>query len=160
MFLHLIQGNTWMCGLISLYAMLLTWFFTRQSYYEHREKCGRLLACIAKGSTEPPTISSLKSPSGSHTSDPQEILNTFCSYYIIGILNSTYWGALNHHTLVYSDIDWKYIDRVQHLLCCYWVISSFQLAKSPGSDGLPIDFYKEYAEFVAPSLLKVYLTAF
>lgn len=34
-------------------------------------------------------------------------------------------------------------------------ISSFQPAKSPGSDGLPIEFYKEYAEFLA-----IYLVAF
>lgn len=50
-------------------------------YNEHGEKCGKLLACIARGSTDRPTISSLESPSGSHISDQHEILNTFSSYY-------------------------------------------------------------------------------
>lgn len=56
-------------------------FFSTQSYFEHGEKCGKLLASIARGSTEPPVISSLESPVGLCTSVPHEILDIFCCYY-------------------------------------------------------------------------------
>lgn len=39
-------------------------------------------------------------------------------------------------------------------------ISSFQPVKSPGSDGFPIEFYREYADLLVPRLLDVYLRAF
>lgn len=142
-------------------------FFSKQSYYEHGDKCGRLLAAIARGSTDPPVISSLESPSGAVTSDPCEILNIFCAFYqdlysthtevnIIDI--EAYLSSIPLPTL--SAADRESLDSpitVQEILDS---ISSFQPAKSPGSDGLPIEFYKEYSELLAPRLLAVYLHAF
>lgn len=69
-------------------------------------------------------------------------------------------SILDHHTLAYFDTDQEYLDSpitVEEVLDS---ISSFLPAKPPGSDGLPIDLYKEYVSFLAPRLLDVYITAF
>lgn len=125
------------------------------------------MGCIARGSVEPPTISSIQSTSGSHTTDPQEVLNSFPSYYqelysthttvsasdIVSYLSTLTLPAL-------SDTEQDYLEgpiTVQEVLES---ISSFQPAKSPGSAGLPIELYREYTDFLAPKLLEVYLAAF
>lgn len=35
-------------------------------------------------------------------------------------------------------------------------IASFARSKSPGSDGLPIEFYSQYSEVITPKLLALY----
>lgn len=40
------------------------------------------------------------------------------------------------------------------------VISSMKNGKSPGADGLPVEYYKEFAEVVAPILNEVYQEMF
>lgn len=122
---------------------------------------------VARGSAAPPIISSIQSQTGSPNSDPQDILNTFSTSY--QELYSSHSTATTQDIESYlatiplpclSDTDRDYLDCPITLQEVIDSISSFHPAKSPGGDGLPVEFYKEYAEFLAPRLLEVYCAAF
>lgn len=136
---------------------------SRGSVYEHGDKAGRLLAHQLKARLASNQITQIRDVSGSLTSDPEKINDTFRLYY-----SNLYASespndenklhdffdkltlpevTLNDNQLLEAPLS---ITEIKQAIC------SMHSGKSPGPDGYPVEFFKQFSDLLAPLLLDMF----
>lgn len=137
----------------------------KQMFFEQGDRNGRLLAMLAQPDYPPTVIPNVVSASGASVSLLPDILEVFRQYY-----SSLYTSVLP------SDFQPKDLASWLDPLALGWLsdkerkslvgpitpeevlraIESFPQGKSPGPDGLLIEFYKTHGNILAPKLAQLY----
>lgn len=142
-------------------------FFAKQKYFEQGERAGKLLAFLARNEDKPPVVIALHSPEGQKITDPPVVSSKFREFFMdlynsrtqegpddmISFLEGVAFPQLTpeQRELLEAPLTKEEIDAA---------IASFAKSKSPGSDGLPIEFYSHYNEIITPKLLTLYNVMF
>lgn len=141
-------------------------FKSRQKFYEHGERAGKLLAHQIKQSMSANTISEICKTSGEKTSDPKTINDQFKMFYSNLYTSDPVDEKKIAETLDRLPIpqisvnDRTEIDREITISEIVEVIKSMQSNKAPGPDGFPIELYKMFIDKLAPILKDVYQEIF
>lgn len=139
---------------------------TRSSYFEHGDKASSLLAhqlCKIASSNQIPKI---RSDSGILT-NPLQINSVFKEF-----LMSLYSSELSTDSssfdeffsnLVMPSIEQSSSEKLDQPITIeklYVAVSSLQSGKSPGPDGYPVEFYKQFWQKLSPLLLDMFNESF
>ena len=116
---------------------------TKQKFYEHGEKAGRILAHQLRQSTSNSHITEINIGPGVTTSDPNLINNQFKKYY------SNLYLTLN------PDIQFS-LDQPLITNEIQAAINSSQSGRTPGPDRFPIEYYKAFSSRLVPLLQSMY----
>lgn len=139
----------------------------KQSFYEHGEKPGKLLAWQIKKLDTEKAINSIQMLNGEITSNPLEINNAFVSFY-----KDLYKSESAHFTEdqarflndlqfpLISEEDKNYLDSTFEESEVMESISKLKNGKSAGPDGLPIDIYKLFKNKLVGPLKEMYAESF
>lgn len=140
----------------------------RTNFYEGGEKTGKILARQVKGKDSSSIIPAIKQGDKLVTS-ATDINKTFQHYYE-KLYTSTVPCNDNQRErdLFFSNIDMPKLetDQAEKLESPITegeirkAVSLMNTGKSPGNDGFPAEYYKEYIDILAPVLVKVYQEAF
>lgn len=137
-----------------------------QTFYEQGDKSGKLLAWQIKQLEKQTPITNIIS-NKKVIVDPSEINNIFKQYYkdlydagdevdsqrLGEFLDDLVMPHVSGEHKQMMDLEITK-DDIEH------AINSMQSGKSPGPDGLPIDFYKAFKERLSTPLLEMFLEAF
>lgn len=142
-------------------------FFHRQRSFEHGERAGKLLAYLIHSEDRPPVVISLRSSSGAIETEPHRVTDIFKKFFHKLYTTTaspdttpieTFLGELTIPQLSAEQVEELEapltIDKVSGAL------AEFPASKSPGSDGLPAEFYSTYSEVLIPRLLQLYEAIF
>uniref|UniRef100_A0A803J2H9 Reverse transcriptase domain-containing protein n=1 Tax=Xenopus tropicalis TaxID=8364 RepID=A0A803J2H9_XENTR len=133
------------------------------TWYEKGDKCGKLLAILAREPTHITSIPRLISSRGQEVLRQDQITAEFAHYY-----STLYDSKINYppETLTQylsetpiptlSQVEAEVLNREINLEEVTKAIDSFPNGKSPGPDGLPIEWYKTNKDIVAPQLCNLY----
>ena len=138
-------------------------FKSRQKFYEHGEKAGKLLAHQIRQSSATSAIPEINTSTGERTTNPIEVNKQFKQYYealytsestadpssIQAFLDGLTIPEITPEARVQID---KHISTGDVLQA----IKSMQSGKAPGPDGFSIEIYKEFADKMAPILSQLY----
>lgn len=140
---------------------------SRGMVYEHGDKAGRLLARQLKARTASNQITQITDESGSITSDPDNINNTFRSFFsqLYASESLTDENQLNNFfdrldLPKMSPEDNLRLDAALALSEIKEAIQSMNSGKSPGPDGYRVEFYKKFSDQLAPLLLEMFNHSF
>ena len=141
-------------------------FQCRQKYYEQGEAARRFLAQRVKQQFNRTLITSVENENGTLVTNRGEINESFKTFYqklytsqggmeqeeIDRFLSQVDLPTLSEEKLkeIGGDIT---LEEVQQ------AIRKISSGKAPGNDGLPIDFYKEFIDLLAPRLVTVFQDA-
>uniref|UniRef100_A0A8P4G9K3 Reverse transcriptase domain-containing protein n=1 Tax=Dicentrarchus labrax TaxID=13489 RepID=A0A8P4G9K3_DICLA len=136
---------------------------TKQKFYEHGEKAGRMLAHQLRQSTSNSQIPEINIAPGVTTSDPNLINCQFKKYYSNLYLSDadtnpakiqSFLDSLDAPTLnpdIQSSLDQPFTaNEIQT------AINSMQSGRTPGPDGYPIEYYKTFSSRLVPLLKSMY----
>lgn len=140
---------------------------SRHKTYEYGEKTGKILAHQLRQENASRTITAINNEMGVKLTDPLEINQCFHRYY--SRLYTT--ESSNDETLFdsfFSSLNTPIIDEetATNLESPFskeefiTATRSMQNGKSPGPDGYPSEFFKKFANELAPILLSVYEESF
>ncbi len=135
---------------------------SKQRFYELGEKAHKVLAWQLKTEESKRTINAIEKPSKVITYNPTEINEAFKKYYM-DLYTSQSHGDLSKMESFLSSIDLPYLSEEDReslekpfssteLLD---TIKSLPVNKSPGEDGFPSEFYKEFQDLLIPLLMEV-----
>ena len=130
---------------------------SKERHMEEGEKCTRYFFKKIINSGE--GIFKLKKTNGEQTNSDKEIMEEIEGFYRdLYSEKQTENEAKNN---IISNIDLKigesaFLTRDFNLLELHKCLSSFKGGKSPGEDGLPLEFYLTFWDILAPDLLKVF----
>ena len=136
---------------------------SRHGCYEHGEKIGRVLAHQLRQRTANQIIPAINEKQGLKTTDSLKINSCFQNFY-----QSLYTSDLSTTPSATEDflsslrvpsMDPNIADTLEKDLSTLEIISairSMQSGKSPGPDGYPTDFFKEFSDQLPPLLLSVF----
>lgn len=140
--------------------------FTQQKYFEFGEKPHKLLARQLRKIESDRTITQVKSEHGDLLVSYKDINQRFQQFYeeLYSSRTSADNSVINNFldgcdlpTLEQQDQDFLNADlsisEIQE------TIKSTKNNKTPGPDGLPNEFYKEFSDLLSPYLLKMYTQA-
>lgn len=128
-----------------------------QRVFEFGDKNGKLLAWLARGQHTVTRIGKLRDLNGCPLIAPEDISARFLEFY-----RALYSSRATYHTselLHYLDNiplpslearKCEELDRDISLEEVQEALGSMQSGKAPGPDGIPIEFYSVYQEFLAP----------
>ena len=105
-------------------------FRSKCQWYENGKKKSNLFLSLEKTIIQKKNMIKLQKDDGTITTDPKEILNMQSAFYS------------NLYTSKYSDIFAGYGDIIT-IEECYKTLKTFKNKKSPGYDGLTIEFYRK-----------------
>uniref|UniRef100_A0A8C5MTA5 Reverse transcriptase domain-containing protein n=1 Tax=Leptobrachium leishanense TaxID=445787 RepID=A0A8C5MTA5_9ANUR len=141
---------------------------TRRVYYEHGNKCGRLLARALKAHREKLYISKLRNPQGKPVTLPQDMLSLLREHF------TELYNLPTDHRPSSSDSICKFVDMHTHTkltplmreaLDSPLTVEELQNAvkltptgKTPGPDGLSLRYYKTFLPTLAPAWLQAFNT--
>lgn len=138
-----------------------------QAFYEHGEKPGKLLAWQTKQLETRRTVTSVINDSSETITDPSGINNTLWIYYE-NIYKSqtefdpqaqkTFMDRLNIPTFPQEFAEQLEADLTQEEIST--AIDDMKVGKTPGPDGIPVDFYNVFKYKLLQSLLEIFLEAF
>lgn len=144
------------------YAM----FRLKTRFYESGEKTGRLLARQLMEQNSAHIIPAVRA-GGSLITSSKGINDVFRDFYenlyrSSGIMNESsakeFFSGINLRTLSSDQVALLDAPITQEEVKI--AISSMNKGKSPGSDGLPVEYYKEYTDIITPILTAVFEEAF
>ena len=138
---------------------------TKQRFFEHGDKAGKLLAYQARAAAASRLIPRIQAQTGDVTTDPLGISNIFSDFY-----SKLYSSELSPH-------DWDNPNPLDFLVFpqaedstglgapitiseVKEAIDSLQSNKSPGPDGYSTEFYKTFSMTLAPVLVRLFNDAF
>lgn len=148
---------------------LTTWkaekniFKSRQVYYEHGDKAGRLLALQLKQQSSEQTISGIEIGADSISRNPRVINDQFKQFYStlyqseVGSNSSEIYSFLDSLDLPKLSPDAQ--SSLEQPLSLEEIASAIKLSqtgRAPGPDGFPMEFYKEFSAKLTPILKSVY----
>uniref|UniRef100_A0A3B5R0Z3 Reverse transcriptase domain-containing protein n=1 Tax=Xiphophorus maculatus TaxID=8083 RepID=A0A3B5R0Z3_XIPMA len=142
-------------------AKNLMW--TKQAFYDQGEKAGKLLAWRIKQMQAERTINSIKSKLDILTTDPSEINENFREFYK-NLYKSEYSGNKDTQAAFLNQLKFKTLleeekttlDSPLTIEDLSEAIDSMNSGKTPGPDGLPIEFYKTFKNKLILPLLNMY----
>uniref|UniRef100_A0A6I8T0L1 Reverse transcriptase domain-containing protein n=1 Tax=Xenopus tropicalis TaxID=8364 RepID=A0A6I8T0L1_XENTR len=132
------------------------------AWYDKGDKNGKLLALLAKGDVPRTVIRSVRDGTNELT-DPEQMTEHFRQYF-----KRTYQVPLDNSvqglTEYLNDIEFPEVplDLVRQLDKDITVdevkeaIKAFPSGKTPGPDGIPIEWYKKYADFLSPKMVELF----
>lgn len=135
---------------------------TKQRYYELGEKAHKVLSWQLKKEESLKTINQIENEQGFITQNPKEINETFKNFYV-NLYKSESPEDLSTIDTFLSNIDLPKLNQEdQRDLDLPFTskeiekaLSSLQSNKSPGEDGFPPEFYKEFKDLLMPLLMDV-----
>lgn len=134
--------------------------------FEFGDKCGRLLAFLARPEFSPISIARIKNGLGVVVEESQEILQAFELFYADLYQSQGVPGRedmenyLSTVTLpVLERGDSEHLDRAITVEEIEGALKTFANHKSPGLDGFPVEWYRLYAPSLLSRLLKVFNTS-
>lgn len=141
-------------------------FRLRTRFYEGGEKTGKLLSRQLKQQNAANIIPAIKKGDNmvSTTKEINSVFQTFYEQLYTAPCNADeekvnqFFASMNLPTLDASQT--KALDQPITEEEVRNAISSMKLGKSPGSDGLPIEYYKKFVDTLAPILTDVIAEAF
>lgn len=124
-----------------------------QRIFEQGERSGKLLAWLSREQQGGMCIPHIQGPDGCLTYDSDEINDSFASFYR-NLYGSKVTYTRDELTDYLEPIDFpvltvKYRDNLDAPITTdelLKALKSLQSGKSPGPDGIPVEFYKQYAE--------------
>lgn len=152
---------------------LMTWraerniFKSRQVYYEHGDKAGRLLALQLKQRSAERVISGIEIGADSISHDPRVINDQFKYFYStlyqseVGSNSSEIYSFLDSLDLPKLSPDAQ--SPLEQPLSIEEITNAIKLSqtgRAPGPDGFPMEFYKEFSSKLTPILESVYAESF
>lgn len=142
-------------------------FKSKQKFYEHGEKAGKLLAHQIRQSAAVSTIPEIQTELGEKTTNPNTINDEFKQFYM-NLYRSeppddpsvitTLLEGLTIPTITPEDS--LQIDRLITTNKVIQAIKSMQSGKAGGPDGFSVEIYKEFADKLAPILSQLYQEIF
>ncbi len=136
---------------------------SRDMFYESGDRAGHLLAQQLKSRNASNQIAQIRNNTGMITSDPGEINDTFREFYSqLYTSESPDDGA--HLSQFFAKLDMPKIsleDQQSHdsplqLSEITAAIRSMHNGKSPGPDGFPVEFHKNFLDKLAPLMLDMF----
>ena len=142
-------------------------FFAKQKLFEHGEKAGKLLAYMVHSEDRPPVVISLHGPEGQCITDPSAVSSEFKEFFakLYTSLSPADDGPMQSffETITLPSLTVEQTTLLEAPLTSKEIteaIASFARSKTPGSDGLPIEFYSQYSQILSPKLLQLYNSMF
>lgn len=138
-------------------------FKSKQVYYEHSDRAGRLLAHQLRQKTANTTIPEIRIAPDKTTTHPQDINDQFKDYY-----TGIYTPEANLDSreiqefldkLEIPQINQEAQTSIDAPISCQEImqaISSLQSGKAAGPDGISVEFYKAFSNKLAPILSRLY----
>ncbi|XP_073480018.1 uncharacterized protein [Aquarana catesbeiana] len=109
----------------------------------------------------------LKSASGSTITDPDQVAEEFRTFY------SDLYSSTTHYsqdelitflqTITFPTLTSSQVEQLEAPItteCIAEALAQLPASKAPGSDGLPLEFYKQFSETLIPKLCKLYTHIF
>lgn len=139
---------------------------SKQTFYEHGERAGKLLSHQIKQSIAANTISEISKASGDKSADPYIINDEFKQFYcdlyssepVDNIKLTEFLDGIPFPQIPSEDR--LQINKEISINEVVQAIKSMQSSKAPGPDGFIIEFYKSFVDKLAPILKSVYQEAF
>lgn len=136
-------------------------FFSKLAFYEEGEHTGRLLAKIYRAQQASPSIDALRAPDGKTTNSPDNIMAIHKSFYLDLYRSRQVYTEITLldylegiELPVLSETDYQLLDAP--LAELQSATAMFPNSKAPGEDGIPIEVYRNYGEYLLPRLLEVF----
>ena len=132
---------------------------SRARWYESGEKCNKYFFILSKRSYNKKHLTKLKSAEGSSTEDPKVILSEIRNFY------RQLYASHCHSTARFSNFfncqSLPQLDNVKQSLCegpiteaeCLSALKMFQRSKTPGTDGLSVEFYPCFWDEISSPLI-------
>ena len=141
---------------------------SRARWYEFGEKKSKYFYNIEERSHKKKNITSLKKPNGTTTHCSKEILEEEAKFLSKLYETSNSNPNLEHFEFFFESDDLKHLERGESDSCeglltieeCTKVLSSFSNNKTPGSDGLTIEFYRFFWDILAALVVGSFNYAF
>ncbi len=133
----------------------------RQNYYDQGEKAGKLLAWRIKQKQSERTINSIEDNCGSITVDPVKINDTFKCFFET-LYSSEYAGNMQKEFLdslsipTISEETKRSLDMDITEEEITEAIDSLTAGRTPGPDGLNVDFYKKFKRKLSRPILDMF----
>ena len=132
---------------------------SRASWYEKGEKNNKYFLNLERNNKRKSTIRKVESADGNVTTNPKKIMDELYSFY------SDLYSETNQSEINQSCPFLDFIPRLSpemKQLCegelsvaeCYNILSTFQNNKTPGNDGLTIEFYRSFWPVLGEMLVK------
>lgn len=139
----------------------------KQTFYDQGEKTGKVLAWQIKKKQMERAVDSIEESDGNIIVDPQEINNSFRSYYMKLYNSECTSGSEIQKTfldnLVLPSIPEEHKDEIGKDISLQEVVEAIDLmkaGKAAGPDGLPIDIYKKFKDKLVRPMLDMLVEAF
>ena len=135
---------------------------TKQKYYELGEKAHKILSWQLRTEESSRTINAIQTETGAISHNPTEINDAFKQFYtnlytsespedlskIDEFLSAIELPKLGHEDQKNLDLPFTQ-KEIEKALC------SLQPNKSPGEDGFPPEFYREFKDLLTPLIMDV-----
>ena len=132
---------------------------SRASWYEKGEKNNKYFLNLERNNKRKSTIRKVEFADGNVTTNPKKIMDELYSFY------SDLYSETNQSEINQSCPFLDFIPRLSpemQQLCegklsvaeCYNILSTFQNNKTPGNDGLTIEFYRSFWPVLGEMLVK------
>lgn len=142
---------------------------SQATWYEQGEKSNSYFLRLETRNRIKKSVNKLQKPDDTFTTDPTEILNMQMNFYkdLYSSKGTQTTAQINDYL---TKVETPKLDEQDKLSCegllsleeCHKVIKTFKNKKSPGNDGLPIEFYKKFwpvfGQIVVDSFNKAYDT--
>jgi len=137
---------------------------SKSQYYEHGEKNSKFFYSLEKRNAEKKHITVLENGEGEIITDMNEILEEEVKYYeclyksqhvsnhLTNEIEESFLCDKNlYNNIILEDLDITFdVEKLKQ------VVDSFKCGKSPGSDGLPVEFYKTFWDKIHVYLINSY----
>uniref|UniRef100_A0A803J4Y6 Reverse transcriptase domain-containing protein n=1 Tax=Xenopus tropicalis TaxID=8364 RepID=A0A803J4Y6_XENTR len=137
--------------------------YQKAGVFEQGDKNGKLLALLSRDSSTTMLIPAVKLSNGTITSSPEEVNTRFAEFYT-DLYTSKLQVSSNEIQDYLKDTEIPKLDlQTSHYLDTDITITEIEMAigaspsgKTPGTDGIPMEWYKQHTKLIAPLLMKLY----
>ena len=136
-------------------------FRSKVKWIEFGEKSSRYFFNLEKSKYNAKVCNALFNSDGELTTCENEIrMIQFDHYSTLYQKSDANFNMVNNSGVKVSDVEYRKQGQPLHSTELFMAIKNMKNGKTPGDDGLPIEFYKVFGNKLAPLLTKVYTTAF
>ena len=134
---------------------------SRASWYEKGEKNNKYFLNLERNNKRKSTIRKVESADGNVTTNPKKIMDELYSFYS-DLYSETNQSEINQSCPFLDSESIPRLSPEMQQLCegelsvaeCYNILSTFQNNKTPGNDGLTIEFYRSFWPVLGEMLVK------